>query len=68
MKILETIPGARSWVNEGCTVVTIERRPGIPRDEMPETTRTISDGEWIATALEEDEESGELHECWRKFR
>ena len=46
----------------------IERRPGVSRGEMPETTHTISDGDWIATKLEEDEESGELHECWLKFR
>ena len=68
MKILETIPGAKSWVNEDATFVMIERRPGVSRGEMPETTHTISDGDWIATKLEEDEESGELHECWLKFR
>ena len=66
MKVLETIPGARSWVNEDGTIVRIERRPGVSRDEMPETARTMSVGGWFATMLEEDEESGKLHECWQR--
>ena len=66
MRILETGPNFKVWVNEDNTELEIVRHPDVSRGVMRETMNIMANGAWIAHGLDERED-GTLYERWVKY-